>query len=319
MPRVLVNVERRDLGKSFLGKQWELPFGIAPMGLCNLAWPDADRMLAGAALKHGIPLCLSTMASTTIEDMRKSCGENAWFQLYVGGSEEFAWELVSRAEASEYEVMLFTVDVPQVASRIRDLRNGFLESRRFGPRQALDFAVHPHWVLSTLAKGKPDTVNVIDSDGNEKFSRMAGRGWIDWEFLDRLRDRWKGTLLLKGVLSPEDAVHAVKAGVDGLYVSNHGGRQLESAPPSISMLPLIRNAVGTNFPLLFDSGVRSGESVVKALALGADFVMLGRPFLYAIGAAGKAGLEQVVDYLRSDLSHTLAETGCTDVNHIDHS
>jgi L-lactate dehydrogenase (cytochrome) len=315
LPRVLVNVENRSLRKTFLGRDWGLPFGIAPMGMCNLSWPGADRMLARAATRHNIPLCLSTAASSTIEETHERVGDRAWFQLYVGQSEEIAMELVRRAEAAVYPVLLLTVDVPQVAPRRRDLKNGFKVPLRFGPRQLFDFASHPRWSMQTLWRGVPRFANYPA----EGFVRDTGRGRIDWDFLYRLRERWSKTLIVKGVLSPQDALRIRDAGADAVYVSNHGGRQLDSAPPAIHRLPLIRDAVGSDYPLLFDSGVRNGEAVVKALALGADFVMLGRPFLYAIGAAGARGLEQVITALSNEISVTLAQLGRPAIADIDRS
>ena len=316
-PRVLVNVDQRNLKKNFLGKLWDLPFGIAPMGMCDLAWPGADKMLAAAAAQSNIPLCLSTMASSSIEDIHQWTGGNAWFQLYVGQSEELAMELVDRAEAAGYPALILTVDVPQVAPRLRDLRNGFGMPFRIGPKQFVDFATHPQWSIQTLLAGAPNFANVSSNAGDKKFDRGAGRGLVDWGFLDRLRARWPRALIVKGVLSTEDAIQIQAAGADAIYVSNHGGRQLDSAPPAIEMLSLIREAVGDAYPLLFDSGIRNGEGVVKALALGADFVLLGRPFLYGIGAAGTQGLQDVIDLLSNEVSVTLAQLGRPNIEDVD--
>ena len=318
-PRVLVNVEHRNLRKSFLGSEWGLPIGIAPMGMCNLTWPGTDAMLADAASRHDIPLCMSNAASSTLEDTRGRAGDNAWFQLYVGQSEDLALDFVHRADVAGFPVLILTVDVPQVAPRLRDLRNGFETPFKIRPRQFLDFALHPQWSISTLRNGIPRTANYPADIGDKAFMRGESRGRVDWDFLKRLRDLWPRKLIVKGVLSPEDAVKIRDAGVDAVYVSNHGGRQLDSGPPAIQMLPLIRAAVGENYPLLFDSGVRNGEGVVKALALGADFVMLGRPFLYGIGAAGAQGLAKVVDVLVSEMSLTLAQLGRPDIDDIDRS
>ncbi|MGI9302960.1 MAG: alpha-hydroxy acid oxidase [Gammaproteobacteria bacterium] len=315
-PRVLVNVENRSLTKSFLGRDWGLPFGVAPMGMCDLAWPGADKMLATAASRHNIPLSLSTAASSTIEDMRQRAGDNAWFQFYVGQSKDMALDFVRRADNAGYQVLLFTVDVPQLSPRLRDLRNGFKTPIKIGARQFLDLARHPRWSISTLFSGVPRTVNYA-ADGTTAFVRGESRGRADWDFLGKLRNLWPRTLIVKGVLSPADAVRIRDAGVDAVYVSNHGGRQLDSAPPAIQMLPLIRVAVGNDYPLLFDSGIRNGEGVIKALALGANFVMLGRPFLYGIGAAGERGLEKVIDILTDEISLTLAQLGRPDIEGID--
>lgn len=310
-PRVLVNVEQRSLSHELLGQLHNLPFGIAPMGMCNLAWPNTDRMLARLSVKHNIPLCLSSAASTSIEDMAEMTEGKAWFQLYVYTSknQQSAFTLVDRAQQAGYQTLVLTVDVPQVSQRVRDLRNGLSFPFKMGPKQLLDFALHPHWSLSTLQAGTPRTENFLDAAGNNVFDRHASRGGCDWEFLVALRARWQGKLIVKGVLHAEDALGIKNTGADAIYISNHGGRQLDSAPPAIMALPEIRRAVGTDFPLIFDSGIRSGEDIVKALALGADFAMLGRPWLYAVGAAGQAGAERLTDILVQEIDVVMAQLG----------
>ena len=316
-PRVLLNVENRNMKKTCLGREWDRPFGIAPMGMCDLAWPGADKMLAAAAVRYNIPLGLSTMASSSIEVTRQRASECAWFQLYVGQSEEIAFDMVRRACDAGYDILILTVDVPMVAARPREQRNGFQAPLKIGVKQFLDFATHPGWSISTLLKGVPTVANNADSNTSGKFVRNESRGKVDLQFLDRLRARWKGRLAVKGVLSPDDAVRIREAGVDAIYVSNHGGRQLDGAPAAIQVLPTIRAAVGDDCTIIFDSGIRNGESIVKALALGADFVMLGRPFLYAVGAAGERGLNDVVDVLTGQVDTTLAQIGRPDINDVD--
>lgn len=313
-PRVLVNTENRNLEKNLFGKKWSLPFGIAPMGMCDLSWPGADKMLAAAAVKFNMPMGLSTMASSNIEDTFERAGTNAWFQLYVGQSEDEAFNLVKRAGTSGYDTLILTVDVPIVAPRPREQRNGLQVPLKIGPSQLIDFALHPQWSLATLLAGVPQMAN---QSGQRKIERNQIRGRVDWAFLQRLRERWPGKLIVKGVLCAEDAVKIRDAGVDAVYVSNHGGRQLDSAPAAIQMLPIIRAAVGDDFPLLFDSGVRNGEAVIKALALGADFVLLGRPFLYALGAGGESGLHCVINLLSQQIGAALAQLGIPDINDID--
>jgi L-lactate dehydrogenase (cytochrome) len=252
--------------------------------------------------------------------MGKRVAGNGWFQLYVGPSIADAMDLVQRAEAAGYEYLLLTVDVPVVSARPREQRQGFEAPFRMRPRQFVDFATHPHWVFHTLVDGVPKPVNVLPANSvvnKPTFTRNEIRGHIDWQFLDQLRERWTGKLILKGVLSADDAVRIRDAGVDAVYVSNHGGRQLDAAPAAIDVLPEIRQAVGVDYPLIFDSGIRSGEGIVKALALGADFVMLGRPFLYASGADGQRGVFRLVDMLKNELLLALAQIGCTDVSHLD--
>jgi len=316
MPRVMVNVEQRSYKKQLFDESWQLPFGIAPMGMCDLTWPGADGMLARAACKYGMPLVLSTMASSSIEATAELAGEKAWFQLYVGTSLDIAFDLVDRAAAAGYRNLVLTVDVPEIGSRPREKRNGFQSPIRIGPGQFIDFALHPQWSLRTLYTGVPKLANV-NLPGGKEFKRDEARGKVDWAFLDRLREHWKGRLIVKGVLDGDDALRVRDAGVDAVYVSNHGGRQLDSAPAAIQVLPAIRAAVGPDYPLMFDSGLRNGESVVKALALGADFVFIGRPFLYAMGADGEAGLQQVIELIRSQIDIALAQLGCNDINDVD--
>lgn len=316
-PRVLVNIEGRSLKKQFLGQDMGLPFGIAPMGMCNLTWAGADRILAAEAVERQIPVGVSTAASTTLEEMAECSEGRGWFQLYVGQSKQAALEMTARARTAGYRTLILTVDVPQMSRRLRDLRNGFGVPFRLGIRQFIDFALHPGWSLATLKAGPPSPRNFSGGGPRRGFTRNEGRGEVDWDFLKQLRDAWPGNLIVKGVTHSEDAARIKKAGADAIYVSNHGGRQLDSAPPAILTLAPIRAAVGPDFPLIFDSGIRSGDDVIKALALGADFVMLGRPMLYAIGADGARGLSTLIDCLADDVSTTLAQIGLTDIGQVD--
>lgn len=318
-PRVLVKTDTRDVSTRLLDRTWNYPFGIAPMGMCNLAWPRADHMLAAAAKQHNIPLAISTMASTSIEIMSTLAAQNAWFQLYVSQSEQQAFSLVDRCLAAGYKTLIFTVDVPQVAPRLRDLRNGFQVPFKMGIRQFIDFATHPNWSIRSLLAGAPSLANVSTIKGSQPIDRNASRGFVDWDFLKRLRDHWPHTLIVKGILHPDDAVNVQSVGADAIYVSNHGGRQLNSAPPAIWQLPKIRQAVGETYPILFDSGIRSGEDIIKALAFGADFVMLGRPFLYGIAARQARGLNNIINLLANDVSVAMAQLGVTSIAQIDRS
>lgn len=312
-PRVLVNIEDGSLATEILGHEMGLPFGFAPMGMCALSWPGADRFLAAEAVARNIPQCVSTASSTALEEMQRLAPGRVWFQLYAGTSAEATDELIDRAEAAGYDVLILTVDTPKLSRRIRDQRNGFQVPFKFGPKQVLDFALHPRWSLTTLAGGIPKPMNFETSKVAKRFNRGDSRGATDWDFLDRLRQRWSGKLVVKGVMSVADAVRIRDAGADAVYVSNHGGRQLDSAPPALVALPAIRAAVGPEYPLIFDSGVRGGEDIVKALALGADFVMLGRPLLYALGADGARGLGSLLDGIAEDVGVTMAQLGRTRV------
>ena len=306
-PRALADVSRRSVTTELLGRSYGLPVGIAPMGMCNLACPGADALMAHAARERTLPVCLSSAASSNLEDMREWAGDMAWFQLYFGKSKEASFKTVERVSAAGYDTLVLTVDVPEPSRRIRDQRNGFNLPFRMTPGAFLDFALHPRWSISTLAAGVPRPRNFASDDA--QFDRKASRAGADWDFLAALRDHWQGNLVVKGITAPEDAARVLNIGADAIYVSNHGGRQLDSAPPAIDLLPIIRDAVGPDTPLLFDSGLRNGEDVVKALALGADFVMLGRPVLYALAAAGGAGLASLLQCFADDIDLAMAQIG----------
>lgn len=307
--RILVNVTKRDLGVDVFDHEATCPFGISPMGMCNLSTPGADLMLARMVARHRAPLGVSTVASTSLETMIEAADGHAWFQLYIAGDGSSAKKLVDRADAAGYRTLVLTLDVPEVGRRPRELRRGFKMPFKIGPRQFIDFALHPTWSLSTLIKGRPEMANFSGPD--DAFVRDESRAATDWDSLKQFRDRWQGKLVVKGVLSVEDAVRLKSAGVDAIQVSSHGGRQLDSAPPPILMLRKIRDAVGEGFPLFYDSGLRSGEDIVKAYAMGADFVFFGRPMLFAMAAGGEAGLAQLWNVLSDEISLTLAQLGRT--------
>ena len=313
--KVLGPVEDPKLKSNFLNYSFDLPFGIAPMGMCNLAWPDADKNLAEAAKKFNIPHCVSTAASSSLEDLKKWGEGQTWFQLYVNGPTEEAWNMVDRAEASGYKTLILTVDVPVVSRRVRDLRNGFVVPFKIGLKQLVDFALHPHWSLSTIIKGIPEPKNFRQGSKNN-FDRNASRAGANWEFLVELRKKWQGNLIVKGVMDAVDAKRIQNAGIDAIWVSNHGGRQLDSSPPALLTLPKIRDSVGPNMPLIFDSGVRSGEDIVKALAFGANFVMLGRPIMMAIAASSEKGLNDYLLLLKEEIEVVMAQLGIKDSSKI---
>lgn len=306
-PRILRDVSQRSLSKSVFGKLAQRPFGIAPMGMCNLAAPRADLMLARLAAKYEIPHCVSTVASTPMEEIIEVAEGNAWFQLYFSGDGEGTFKLVDRAKSAGYETLILTVDVPEVGRRPRELRHGFKMPFKIGVSQFIDFALHPRWSLATLAAGKPEMAN-FQSDGFT-FDRIESRAKATWETLDRLRDAWPGNLVIKGVLDTNDAIELKKAGADAIQISSHGARQLESAPAPFDMIAPIRDALGPNFPIFYDSGLRSGEDVLKALHAGADFAFLGRILQFAIAAGGEKGLEQLWGVLSDEASIAMAQMG----------
>ena len=315
-PKVLRNVENRSLSKKFFDIKYDLPFGFAPMGMCNLTWPGADKMLAKESIINNVPTCVSMASTTSLEEMYTLSEGRSWLQLYIFQDEKFVMELLERAEKTGYGTIVLTVDVPIQFRRAKDDKNGFTVPFKIGPKQFFDFATHPNWSISTLLYGVPKPMNYETSKNKNKFVRSESRGSTDWETLKRIRNAWKGKLIVKGVMSQDDSIKIKEAGADAIQVSNHGGRQLESARSAINALPLIRNALGQDFPIIFDSGIRSGGDIVRALAFGADYVMIGRPLMYAIGADGAKGLRKILDIIKGELSTTLGLVGLTDVNQI---
>lgn len=310
-PRALVDVSARSLETTLFGKAAKRPFGIAPMGMCNLSGPGADLMLARLAADYEVPLGVSTVASTALEPLIEEAKGFAWFQLYVSGDGEGSFKLARRAQDAGYETLILTVDVPEVGRRPRELRHGFKMPFRLGPRQVIDCALHPRWSLSTLAAGRPRMEN-FDMAGFD-FDRTESRARVTWDTLSALRDLWKGNLVVKGVMHVEDAKRLTAAGVDAIQVSNHGARQLDSAPAAIDALRQIRASIAPESMLFFDSGLRSGEDVLKALSTGAGFTFLGRILQFAIAAGGEDGLRRLWDVISDELSIAMAQTGQTNL------
>ncbi|AXI46669.1 alpha-hydroxy-acid oxidizing enzyme [Sulfitobacter sp. SK012] len=306
-PRILRDVSQRSMATTLFGAPAERPFGIAPMGMCNLSAPGADLMLARLAAKYKIPHGVSTVASTPLEEILEVADGHAWFQIYFTGDGVGTFKLIERARHAGYETLVLTVDVPEVGRRPRELRHGFKMPFRIGPRQFIDFALHPRWSLTSLFHGKPQMAN-FEMPGYA-FDRTESRARADWSTLEQMRAAWPGKLVVKGVLDPQDAAMLKDKGVDAIQVSSHGARQLESAPSPALMLPEIRKTVGPEFPLFFDSGLRSGEDVLKVMSQGADFAFFGRILQYAIAAGGEDGLHAMWNVLSEELSIAMAQSG----------
>jgi isopentenyl diphosphate isomerase/L-lactate dehydrogenase-like FMN-dependent dehydrogenase len=316
--RALVNVETRDLSTRLFGRTWAAPFGVAPVGLGNLIWPGADEAIVRAAVATNLPYTLSTAATISLERIAEIAPQHAWFQLYVARRDADVADLVDRVEQAGYDVLLVTVDVPVPARRLRDIRNRFTVPFRITPSVAFTLLTHPSWSLATLRAGVPRFINVEKyADAFDRRSIAAYltevRGRYDWDDLKRLRDRWPRRLVIKGLMTAEDGVRARDLGCDGIVVSNHGGRQLDSAPATLDVLPDIRAAVGPDFVLILDSGVRSGEHIVKALAAGADFVLIGRAVMYALAAYGTAAAGPLFALMIDEASRCLGQIGYPDV------
>ncbi|MFM0207567.1 alpha-hydroxy-acid oxidizing protein [Paraburkholderia sediminicola] len=321
-PRRLIDVSRRDQSTTLFGSQLPAPLVIAPTGLNGAFWPRGDLALARAAHKAGIPFALSTASNMSIEEVAQGASGELWFQLYVV-HRDLARSLVRRARAVGYSTLILTVDVAVNGFRARDLRNGFAMPFRPSMRVAVDGLSHPRWLWFYLTNGTLELKNFATDDASSTAAQAAVlRREMDasfgWDDLRRLRDEWPGTLLVKGIVTPEDAARCVEAGVDGVVVSNHGARQLADLPTPIDELPAICDAVGAT-PVLCDSGIRCGADVIKAVALGARAVMLGRATLYGLAAAGEHGVSDVIELLKRDVDRTLALLGCPSTGLLDHS
>ncbi|WP_343612690.1 alpha-hydroxy-acid oxidizing protein [Novosphingobium sp.] len=319
-PRRLVDVSTRDQRVAPFGREWSSPMAVAPIGLTGVVRPQGDIILAKAAQKAGIPFCLSTAATSTVEEVAAASSGELWFQLYVV-QRKLAEDLVRRAAAAGCTTLVLTVDVAVNGERVRDKRTGFGVPFHYTPGIMWDGATHPIWALRQVLRGFPQLAHFAAGAGDvEAQAALMGRQMdasFDWNALSVLRDTWKGKLLVKGILDADDATHCAKLGVDGIIISNHGGRQLEDVPAPIDQLHAMRQAC--SLPMMVDSGIRHGSDVVKALAAGAVGAMVGRPLLYGLGARGAQGVDEVLALLRAQIDNTLALTGCPDAKQLDGS
>ena len=311
-PRVLVDVSTRDISVPFFDSRLPMPFVVGPTGLNGAARPGGDAMLARAAAKAGIPFVLSTAATTSIEDIARACDGEWWFQLYVM-ERDFAAELCRRAIAAGCRTLVLTVDCQIGGRRERDTRNGFVVPFRMTPRFFADCALHPGWALSQLKSGPPKFGNIaIDNAGDAGSQAVLMQRKLDtsfdWADLERLRQEWPHRLIVKGIMRADDAARCYALGIDGVVISNHGGRQIEDVAAPIDIVPEVKVPEGRM--LMVDGGFRSGADIVKALTLGANAVMLGRATLFGMAAAGEEGASAVIELLRQDVERTIGLIGC---------
>ncbi len=321
--RVLIDVAKISLTTQLLGEPVSMPLAIAPAGMTGLIHGDGEILAARAAEAAGTKFCLSTMSICTIEDVRAAVREPFWFQLYVFRDRGFSQSVIERARAANCSALFVTVDLPMRGQRHMDIKNGLAVPPRLTLRNAWDLATKPAWAASVL-RARRRTFGNIEAYlrgragmylavnwANENFDRS-----LNWRDIDWIRRLWPGKLVLKGILHVEDAKLAAASGVDGIVVSNHGGRQLDGAPSSIAALAEIAGAVGDRIEVLFDGGVRSGQDVLKALARGARGCLIGRAFLYGLAAGGEAGVRRALDIIRAELEVSMALTGQRDVGAI---
>jgi isopentenyl diphosphate isomerase/L-lactate dehydrogenase-like FMN-dependent dehydrogenase len=326
LPRTLVDVSGRTLKHELFGRTYTAPFGIAPTGAAGLYCFDADVALAQAASDAGVPFVLSTASFVAMERVAREAEGSKWFQLYMSKDREAAERLVRRAFDAGFEALVVTTDVPVGANREYNLRNGFAIPFRINARNVIDGMLHPRWLVQVflrtlLSSGVPRFQNVDSNVGGRIIAKdlsafRARRDALDWSDIAWLRKIWPRKLLVKGILAVADAHLALQHGADGIVVSNHGGRQLDGAVAAIDVLPAIADAVGGRIPVLFDSGVRRGSDIVKALALGADFVFTGRATLYGAAAGGRNGVAHALGLLRAETDRVMALIGCSRVDEL---
>jgi L-lactate dehydrogenase (cytochrome) len=317
VPQYLNLAETPDLSVELLGHRYSLPFGISPVGLGGLIWPRAAEYLAEAARLANIPFCLSMVATSSIETIGPLAGECGWFQHYPLGDAGIEEEILERARDAGFRVLVVTIDVPVSSRRVRNIRNGLAIPPKMTARNLVGIATHPAWALATLADGPPRFQTLLPYFPKGAGYKSVGEaiqslteGIMDWQRIEKFRRIWKGPLVIKGVLDAAEAKRHGELGVDGLILSNHGGRQLDAAVSPIEVLPGVRLEVGPEMPLMLDSGLRSGTDIARAFALGADFTFLGRAFMYGVGALGRQGARHAIELLRAELSPALGQMGC---------
>ena len=323
VPRFLRDVSATRLDATVLGAPSSAPLLIGPTGLATLAWPDAERILAAEAAAAGLPFVLSTGAGNTIEEVASVGPGRRWFQLYVFKDRSITEAMIERAAKAGYEALVLTVDVPVVGKRERDWRNGFTIPLRLGARTMLDLARHPGWCLQVARHGVPRMRNFDGArTGSDAMSHAALMNSqldpsLTWEVLGWLRERWRGPILVKGLLALDDVLRAADAGADAVVVSNHGGRQLDGVGSSIRALAQWGDRAAARVPVLVDSGFRRGSDVVKAIALGATAVLLGRATLYGAAAGGPEGVRRCLGLLVDEMHVTLAQLGVRSIAELD--
>lgn len=326
--RVMRDMTSLDMSVETLGQTLKMPVGLAPVGMAGMYARRGETQASRAASTAGVPFCLSTVGVCSIEEVAAT-GTPPWFQLYMLKDRGYMRELVARAKAAGCPVLVFTVDLPLPGSRYRDIRSGFTGATplRAALTQAWEGITHPAWTWDVAVNGRPHTLGSVQSAVTEGRRVTDFLSWIarnfdrsvTWKDLDWVRETWDGPIVVKGVLDPDDARDAVKAGAQGLVVSNHGGRQLDGVLSSVAALPRIADAVGDDLEVYLDGGVRSGLDVLKALALGAKACFVGRPWAWALGAGGEQQVARMLEILRAELAVAMVLTGCASVRDADRS
>ncbi|MFT5693334.1 MAG: L-lactate dehydrogenase (cytochrome) [Oceanicoccus sp.] len=324
--RVLVDMSNRSLKSTMLGQDVSMPVALSPVGSTGMQHADGEILAARAAGKFGVPYCLSTMSVCSIEDVAENTEKPFWFQLYVMRDRKFMERLIDRAKAANCSALVLTVDLQIVGQRHKDLKNGLSTPPKPTIKSMLNIATKPRWAMGMLGTKRRTFGNIVGhtdtvSDVIE-LSKWIGTQFdqtLSWEDVKWIKNKWGGKLIIKGIMDPEDARLAVDSGADALIVSNHGGRQLDGAPASIDALPAIVDAVGSDIEVWMDGGIRTGQDIIKALALGAKGTMIGRAYIYGLGAMGEEGVRKSLSILRNELDLTMAFCGLRDVTDVDHN
>lgn len=323
-PRYLRDVSAIDTRVTLFGTEYALPLGVSPVGLGNMIWPGAEAALAAAAQKARIPYILSTFSTTSLETIAELAPDVCWFQLYVPRDPAVMDDLIARVKRAGFRALVVTVDIPVGAKRNRELKNGLKLPFTLTPRMVWQALSHPTWALQTLAHGAPDFVNVARyrTDANLGLAAFISSMTIPGLPLDRLkriRDQWDGPLIIKGLQAYENFRAAIDHGVDGVIVSNHGGRQLDAAPATLDTLRQLPADVSDRLTLMIDSGVRTGLDILRSKALGAQAAFSGRSFFYGMGGLGRRGAAQVIEIFRDEITRGLQQLGCTNFQELDES
>ena len=314
--RVAVDMTNRSLDSTMIGQKVAMPVALSPVGIVGMQHADGEILAARAAADFGIPFTLSTMSVCSIEAVAKATKKPFWFQLYVMRDRDFINDLIDRAKAAGCSALVLTLDLQLLGQRHKDVRNGLTAPPRFTPKHIWQMATCPAWCLGMLGTKNRTFGNIVGhAKGVEDLSSL--HSWtaeqfdprLNWDDIEWIKERWGGPLILKGILDAEDARKSVESGADAIIVSNHGGRQLDGAPSSISVLPEIVDAVGDKIEVHLDGGIRSGQDVLKALCLGARGTYIGRAFVYGVGAMGQAGVTKALDIIRTELDMTMALCG----------
>ena len=325
VPRVLTAVSQHDKSVELFGQVLRSPLILAPTGLPGVLWPNGAVEAARAADEAGVGFCLSTMATSSIEDIAARSRQHIWFQVYVMRDRAITARMIERAKHAQCSALVITVDLQMQGQRDRDVRNGLTMPPRLRLASLLEFGLHPGWLWRYLAGPTPTMANFVEAGKQSDMVTIAGfvnsqfDQSVTWKDIDWVRSLWNGPLALKGITAREDAAIAVEHGVDGIIVGNHGGRQLDGAPSAISVLPEIVDAVQGRAKIVLDGGVRRGSDVLKALSLGADACMIGRPFLYGLASLGGAGVSKVLELLRNEIDVNLALIGRAGIKELDRS